>query len=357
MHSKRKLVLVPVLICFAAGAAAGGSAPKTPALKRGQSVMLRKTSGEVDQVVPLPGGEYAVRDSNFRRPETQAIEVYAHSGSLIRKVGGFGNGPQSFLRLMSVAAQADGALWSGDFARRINRYDPSGKLTGTLLLQKPALSSLTSLALDESRGVFYVAGCLPEHVYIDLGCLLVHQYSLKNNEFLHSFVPTDPALLKGNLQPFEATFIDVDGAGNVWAVDAPIFKILRLNPVSGKVTSFPVRSNIARPTLSLPLPKPGEQNQLRAQFDTSFLLWRVLAAGPYAVVSVRKPHDSGYLLQVFDQTGRQVGIDLASPGELAGRTSAGELIFCVPKPPQGFELTEYHVSSAQKGVAPHASGR
>lgn len=165
--------------------------------------------------------------------------------------------------------------------------------------------------------------------------MLVHQYSLEKGGYLRSF-------LQKNLLSLESYKIDLDGEGNIFAIDAPILKLFRVNTASGKIQSFAIRSRVARPIAAL---RPGVSiAEIHEASESAFLVDRALVVGQFVVVSIRRPRQAGHLLQVFTTAGKQLVMDLESPGKLVGKTTAGNLYFA-RKGPQGFEMSEYRLEN------------
>jgi len=137
----------------------------------------------------------------------------------------------------------------------------------------------------------------------------------------------------------------------VWTVDAPVLKVARIDPRTGKEQSFPIRSAVAKP---FPRPEEGaDASELSALLDKSYLLDQVLAVGGNVVVSIRGPKGTGWLLAVFDGQGRQIGMDIKAPSMPVGKTRDGNLLFAAPGK-ESFELAESALSltavaSAQGG--------
>lgn len=328
-----------------------GSVGSVELVPAGKAVVLRKPTGQVDEVVVLDGGTLLVRDSNYRRQETQALELYDGSGRRIRRLGGFGHSPGSFYRLKDVAATSDGVVWAADVIGRLSFFDPRGKMLGTKLVQNPGYQ-VDGLAIDEARGFFYLGGCLPTSRFLDRGCLLVHQYRLRGKVYVRSFLPTDRDVLAKNQVALQDVALALDGRGRLFAVDAPALKLHRLDPQTGATKTFPIRSRRAREVPAIPA---TSEAALRA-YEDSDLLERVLVVGEHVVVVIRRARARGFLA-VFRVEGEQVGIDLPPPGDLVGKTRDGLLLFA--QPVRGaFELRRY----ALRGIraprrAPQGGGR
>ena len=311
-----------------------------------RTVLLIKSVGDVDQAVPIAGG-FLVRDTDLLKQQRQSLEVFDTSGRLTRTIGKFGRRPGSFQALKSVAVEGNGTIWAADLLGRLSFFDSQGRLLGTKLVQEPGFQ-VDGLALDEARGLAYLSGCLPIKVYVELGCKTIHQYRLKDKKYLRSFHDNDAELRERDLLSFSDNHLDVDAQGIVWTVDAPILKLSRVDPRTGAVQRFPIRSAIAKPIL-----KPKEGADLNALMDDSFLLDRVLVAGGNVVVSIRGPKGTGWHLAVFDLHGRQEAADLKSPGMLVGKARDGELLFSRPAK-GGYELV---VASVKAKTPTAAKGR
>jgi hypothetical protein len=330
----RRFLRVAAFVIFALTAVATSWADPNLALVR--RTVLKKAEGRVDQVIPLPSGGFLVRDADLLNEHTQALEVYDASGRFVRKIGGFGPRPGSYMALKSIAVSG-GTIWVADLIGRLSFFDLQGKLLGTKLLQRPGFQ-VEGIALDEARGHAYLSGCLPTHVYLDQGCKVVHQYNLKSTQYLGSFLDNDPQIRERNTIAFSDNSLDVDPQGVVWTVDAPVFKLFRLDPRSAKTQGFPIRSTTARP-----IAKVEAGSDTHAIYDNSYLVERVLVAGGHTVVSIRAPKGGSGLLAVFDAQGRQVATDLKPPGKLVGKTREGRLLFATGLK-GGFEIGEYSLS-------------
>ncbi len=281
-----------------------------------------------------------VRDADFSHEETQAIELYDRNGRFLRKLGSFGPGAGQYLRLSSATVAGDGTVWAADFMSKVMRYEPGGRLLGTTLVQNPGYN-IKDLALDEPHGFLYLAGCLPKKVYLNLGCTLVHQYSLSPIHFLRSFLDTDPEAVRNNLLPLENLRVDADERGTVYAADAPIFKFYKIDPGSQKLEAVPIRTREAHPPG--PLAEGRDRDYIDAAYRDAWLMDRLLVNGQFAMVSIRRPQMTGFILEIFTSDGQQVAEDLPSPGNLVGRGPLGVFYF-VTKTDAGFKVTSYRVA-------------
>lgn len=231
-----------------------------------------------------------------------------------------------------------------DLIGRLSFFDLGGRLADTKLIQAPGYQ-VEGLALDEPHGFFFLSGCLPMHTYLDRGCKVVHQYRLKDRKYVGSYVDNDPQIGEKNLLSFSDNALDVDAQGMVWVVDAPLMKLLRLDPGTGKTEGFTVRSALAKPLSKV---EPGAD--IEALYGNAYLLERVIAVPGAVVVSIRGPQSSS-LLEVFNPQGRQISVDLKPPGKLVGKTRNGHLLFAAPVK-GGFEIGEYSLD-----VLPGRAGR
>jgi len=313
-----------------------------PRLEQVRRIDLQKTAGGIAQAVVSSSGMLIVRDANYRQEASQAIELFDSSGRFLRKIGEFGKAPGEYFRLFQVRLDSKGYIWATDRAK-ILKFDASGKLLGEILIQNPGYSA-NALVIDERRGVFYLAGCLPRRTYLNLGCDLIHRYSFSDNRYIRSYLGTDPEAMQKNLLPFESYMLDVDDAGRIYAADAPLFKIFRVDPNTGQTVALAVKSRVAAEPHGLP--ETIEPAASTAAFENSFFLDNVVATNAWAAVSIRKPHDAGFILEVLAPDGHQIITDGECPGRLVGKTTDGHLIFAA-KSPSGFALLEYALDGAE----------
>lgn len=329
MHHRIPPCIIVGLLMLMAVSAHADALPRLVSVKR---TSLVKAGGRIDQAVPVLGGGFLIRDADFLKEATQALEVYDASGRFLRKIGGYGPRPGSYQALKQIALGTDGTVWVADLIGRLSLFDLGGRLQETKLIQAPGYQ-VEGIALDEPRGLLYLSGCLPKETSLEHGCKVVHQYRLKERKFLRSFADNDPKIGQNNLISFSDNALDVDGQGKVWVVDAPVLKLTRVDPAAGKSEGFAIRSNTAKPLEKV---EPGAD--VEALFKSAYLLERVVAIPAGIVVSVRGPNGA-YLLEVFDAQGRQVAVDLQSPGKLVGKTRGGHLLFATPVK-SGFEIGE-----------------
>lgn len=333
------LVLLAVLALPAAGA-------ERVELRHVRDLPLDKPEGRVDQVVER-AGSLVVRDADYWQEEKQLIEVYAPGGERLGVVGRFGRSPGQYFRLKDLEVASDGTLWVADVISRVTLFDPAGELQRTLLIQRPGYQ-VHDLLLDERRGYFYLSGCLPTRTYLDLGCLLLHQYRLSDRRYVRSFVETDPEAIEKRLLPLQDVVLALDPRGRVFVADAPVFKVVRVEPQSGESVEFRVRSQIARPAAALDPRAAPEVSQQR--FGEAYLIDRLAVSGSCLVVSIRRPAGAGHLLTILDaESGEPLAVDRPSPGRLVGHRSGGGLLFVDRKPGAAHRLSEYRLEGCGGG--------
>jgi len=334
-----------VSICFAITAAGFGnleaaeSVDKKPEgtfpFTKGRTVTIHKQKGGLDEAIELPSGQFLIRDSNFKQLFEQAVELYSPQGKCERKIGSHGLAAGQYYAVKKLGFSREKQLiWVTDMQGRLTWFDLSGRLVNSMLLQKPGYRAF-DLAVDEEHGVFYLTGCVAKNFYLDQGCYLIHQYNLATDAHQKSILETDPEAVQKNLLGIEDYLVDVDSGGLLYAVDAPIRKWWRIDPVKWSVDEFAIRSKAMTPIAPL---DPTQANTNVAQ--RNYMIERVLATPRGVLLSVRRPDDSGYLLEIFALDGRQSGVDVRAPGRLAGRSSNGGLWFS-RKTASGYELTEY----------------
>lgn len=301
-----------------------------------------EVTGGVDQVLELPGHGYLVRDYNWQQEKKQKLVLHDLAGEPVRTIGSFGLGPERYVRLKDVAVADDGTIWIADLTRLL-RFSPDGELQGTRLVQKPGYR-VKGILLDEERDRLFLAGCLPTDTYANRGCRLVHEYRLPDMEYVRSSITTAPESIARNYLPLSEYDMAVDGEGDLWFVDAPVHRLVRLDPDTGSTRSVPIRTEALHPPE--PVGEFAPEDQVLAQEDASFLLDRLTVVDDLVVVSVKAPatsRGSRYLLQIFDRDGRHRVQDLEAPGRLVGTTEDGSLFFAVPGRDSGLAVARYRV--------------
>jgi hypothetical protein len=272
----------------------------------------------LDQVAALPGGGFAVF-SELATENFVSLGIFGSSGGLVKNVAGT-SVPTGLPRLSSLQVDSSGLLWVTTLnPAEVARFNQNGLLSVDTLA-KPVVGY--ALALDQARGYVYVGGCAPLPGAV---CLLVHQYAIDGMKYRKSFVETNPDVLRKAQFPIQWVPLDVDPRGIVWALDSPAFTLYSINPVSGHVASYPIRSRVAVPPG--PVPPKGGFAEMAGYFRRSFLPGLVLVTRGRVVISIRRPAGAGDLLEVFNSAGAQVGVDVAAPGRLVGKDSNGGLFF------------------------------
>lgn len=303
---------------------------------------LLKMSGRVSQVHALPGGQFAVRDFDVANEAAQALEIYGLDGRLKKKIGRFGRGPGQYHRLRDIDVSKQGDLWATDVDMRLTRFSLQGAVRETRLVQRPGFP-VHDLALDEGRGVYFLAGCDGEKIASSAGCETIHRYDLKGT-YQRSFLPLDLKTRPMSNVSFEVLSLDLDRAGRVFVVDAPLPILFRVDPITGASERFSVKSKVFLPLPVLPLAQVTAEWQKKTSATFS-RLEKVAVVEPYVVVSIRKPTSEVTHLAVFDTAGRQLAVDLPAPGPLVGSSPAGNLLFA-RKTPKGFEILEQKIVQA-----------
>lgn len=330
--------LMSVILCLVCQAEKKPDAPHNPApglhLKLIRTIDLNKSKGQIDELVELPDGGFLVRDSTFDPLQSQSVEVYSHSGTLLRTIGRFGKEPGRYYALNKIAfSRRHNVVWVGDMMGRISRFDLSGRLIDTVLLQKPGYHP-DDIVLDEERDRYYVTGCVALHFYLDLGCQIVHEYELSTNKYIRSFLETDPEAVAKKYFGIENYQIGVAPAGQLYAIDSPIPKLWKIVPGS-KVESFPVPSKVIE---RIPELDPTKDNSnVGAQH---YLLHKLVVANRTVILSASKKGPDGNFLEVFSFDGRPIALDVPAPGLLLGKSPRDTLWFA-QRSPSGFRVAEY----------------
>jgi hypothetical protein len=301
-----------------------------------------EAAGGVDQVLEVPGWGYLVRDYNWQQEEKQKLVLHDQRGEPVRTISSFGLGPERYVRLKDVAVGADGTIWIADLSRLL-RFSPNGEIQGTRLVQKPGYR-VKGILLDEERDRLFLAGCLPTDTYTNRGCRLVHEYRLPEMRYVRSSVTTAPESIARNYLPLSEYDMAVDDEGDLWFVDAPVHRLVHLDPDTGSTRSLPIRTEALRSPE--PVGEFAPENEVLSQEDASYLLDRLTVVGDLVVVSVKAPTRAGaspYLLQIFDREGRHLESDLEAPGRLVGTSEDGSLFFAVPRRDHGLAVARYRV--------------
>jgi sugar lactone lactonase YvrE len=305
-----------------------------------RSVTLQKSAGQVDQVVSTPDGGLIVRDSDYRREDTQAIERYDPAGRLERTIGRFGRAPGEYYRLKQIELDDQRRLWVVDVMGRLSRFDADGRLLGTQLIPRPGYQP-TSLALDPARGVFYLGGCLPTRTYLDLGCDLVHRYRLEDGKYERSYLATDQEALSKHLLALEDYLVAVAPDGSLYAADAPLARVYKIDPESAATEVFPLPVDGMDPPGLLPGSGIAASE---AAYREAHLIERLAVVAGLVFVSIRAPLDQGghRLVALDTRGGTPRALEAAPQGRLVGTSSRGTLYFS-RRGDGGFEIVEYRL--------------
>ncbi len=279
-----------------------------------------------------------VRDSSFAEHEdAQAIELFSAEGKFLKKIGRFGSGPGEYYRLKDLSVDSAGTIWAVDVKGRVSRFHLNGEIAGTTLIQNPIFNP-TAITLDEGRGVFYLAGCVPLHRSLSEGCSLIHSYGIADGAYQRTLsdAHTDAEAIQKNLFSLEDYYLTVDGDGTVYLIDRPVFKILAVSPKHAQATTWTIRTRAIPP---VPLDRGMSQGQIHEIGMRASMLDRVVVLNSMVVVSVRAPGRAAYTLQSFARDGHQVGQDISAPGRLVGCVNHDTLLFAV-RGESGFELLD-----------------
>jgi 6-bladed beta-propeller len=302
--------------------------------------LLAKTSGRIDRVAVLPGGLIAVLDADFANETAQSVEIYDPQGKRVRKIGAFGRGPGQYFRPRDLDVSSQGDLWVVDIDSRLTRFSVQGQVKETRLVQNPGFP-VHGLAFDESRGLYYLAGCPPEKLAAPGGCEALHSYDAKTGKRKASFLPITLATRPFSHFGFETWSIGVDRKGRVFGVEGPLLKLFRVDPAraTGEALAFRSKAFLPPPVAD---PAAVTVEWQERVFATSSHLTNLVVVDPYVAVSIRQPQGKGYLLALFDTEGTQLGVDLPVPGALVGSSPTGNLYFA-RNAAKGFELVEQKI--------------
>jgi hypothetical protein len=297
------------------------------------SVELRRTvrlSGALPQLARaslLPGGSFAVFSERFTE-NFVSVGIFSTSGELVKNLAGT-DVPTGLASLSSLQIDSGGILWATTFIPgEVARLNQNGLISVSDLAK---LKIAYDLALDEPHGYVYVSGCASENSRADSPLLLVHQFAIDGLKYRKSFLQTDPSVVGNTQLGIQSVPLDVDAKGTVWAVDSPAFTLYSIDPTSGRSTSIPIRSRVAKP--SGKLDPFGDNSYTRKYIYASFTPDSVVVAGDRVIVAIRQPGDisaAAYLLEIFDSAGVQIGVDIPAPGRLVGKFGNGGLLFGSP---------------------------
>jgi hypothetical protein len=330
----RFALLALFLICCAMFVPGSNNSPSSGFhLKPVRTVDLNKSKGQVDQFIELPDGSFLLRDSTFNPLELQSVELYDRGGHFVKKIGSFGQEPGHYFALQNVAySQRSKLIWITDRLGRVSRFDLSGKLVDSVLIQKPGYHPY-DLALDEERNRYYLTGCVAIHFYLDLGCKIVHEYELSSNQYIGSFLETDPDAVAKKYFGIENYQIAVAPSGSIYAIDSPMQKFWRIS-LERHVESFPIASKAVQ---AIPALDPSKDNSSLG--DNNYLFDKIVAEKQTVILAAYKKATDSCLLEVFSADGKPVALDVTAPGRLLGDSSSGTLWF-VQRTGGGFRILE-----------------
>lgn len=323
--ARRFAVLCVVLACCvpALCTARWHAQPRISVLAR-RAVHLPGALPQLLRVSLLPDGSFVVFSDRITE-DFVSLRVFNSSGALVKDLAGT-NVPTGLTRLTSLQVSRDGILWATTFIpAEVARFNQNGLISVSDL---PKLKMAYALVLDEVHGYVYVSGCAPEHPGVNLHCLLVSQFAIDGLKFRKSFLQTDPSVLRNTQFGIQWVPLDVDARGIIWAVDSPAFTLYSIDPASGRVTSSPIRSLMAKSAGKLnPI---GGGSYTKKYIEASFSPDSVIAVRDRVVVAVRRPGEisvAGYILEIFDSSGVQIGVDVPAPGKLVGKYGTDGLLF------------------------------
>jgi hypothetical protein len=322
------IIFVAVASALALVAAPCGNAQPQISVQVLRAVHLAGSQPLIVQASLLPGGSFAVFSERITEDFT-SLGIFSAAGELVKNLAGT-NVPTGLSRLSSLHVDRGGILWA-------STLDPGGvaRLNQNGLISAGKLSKLKvayGLALDEAHGYVYVSGAPVDNPGADSSLLLIHQFAIDDLKFRKSFLQMDPSVLDNGQIGIQSVPLDVDKRGIVWAVDSPAFRLYSIDPVSGRRTSIPIRSRVATPAGKLdPL---GGGSYTREYIESAFIPESVIADGNRIIVAIRRPGEitaAHYLLEIFDSTGVQIGVDIPAPGRLVGKYVGGLLFGGVEK--------------------------
>lgn len=292
-----------------------------------KAYVLEKKEGAIWQLIVDKRGFLWVRD-----PE--AIEKYDPTGKLVKVIGGKGSGPGRFLLLTGLALDEEsGRVFAVDLQQqRVHLFTQDGQLLRSWIVARPGYMP-QEIALDRTRGFYYMGGSLPLKTVISEGSLHVHQYKLETNEYVRSFLETDQAdrrIREKNLFSYlYVSSLETDPAGNVYCTMAPTYKIFKIDPRRRVIRAFRGRHRFykAPPMYAQSVVKPEELSKLRKTWTQADRV--AIVRGKFAVLSLEMHEPFPYGLEVFDLNGRVLRTDILTEGRLVGRDHEGNLYFAV----------------------------
>ena len=311
-------LLAAAALCLPVSPGAVAAAPGTAriAITHRPVIPLRGALPQVQQVAVLPDGDLAVL-SDGPDGGSPTLQTFTRRGVLKRTLAGKGSSA-ALGRITSVQV-AGGAVWTSAFLPPEVAEFRDGHLASAKILPAPLMTAY-ALALDPARGLAYASGL----VRPGPGARLIRRFTFPGFRIKGSALPMSPLVVRDSADVAQWVPMALGPRGAVWAVDAPALTLYAIR-TPGSVDAYPIRSRLAHP--------PGPLDQMAGAaaehrwWAQAYWPTGVFAAAGRVIVCVRRPRSVGYLLEVFTDGGRQVGIDLAAPDRLVGVSEGGSLVF------------------------------
>jgi hypothetical protein len=303
-------------------------------LKLVRVLELAKPSGNIDQLIPLSDGGFLTRDSTYNPLQSQVVEVYGPSGTLIRKIGSYGQEPGHYYALKEIAfSYQHNVVWIVDMLGRISRFSLSGKFLDSVLIQKPGFHPY-GIALDEEQGRYYLTGCVALKFYLSDGCRMVHEYEIATDKYVRSLAENDPDAVKRQYFSIEDYQLTAASSG-LYAIDAPMRKFWKIVPNRG-VEAFPILGK----QLGGDIPELDPRKPAAEIARGQYLFENVFADDHVVILSAGVKGGNKYLLEVFTANGKPIAQDVDAPGRLIGKSKHRTLWFGERRGDK-FRLAEY----------------
>lgn len=282
-------------------------------LARRSAVALRGALPVVQQVAEPAGGGFAVLSAS---PSGRAVALglFGHRGRLLRSLAG--EGSKTALGRVTAVQSSGRTIWASAFLPPEVAEFSGGHLISVRVLAKPMMAY--SLALDPVRALAYVSGLGRPGTH----GLLVHRFAFPSFRLLGSSLAMDALVRRDRAIVAQWVPMAVGPRGTVWAVDAPALTLYAVRP-SGAIGRYPIRSRIAKPVPPL---DPSGATHAR-WWAGAYWPTAIAISGRRVVVCIRRPHGAGFLLEVFNPSGRQVGTDIPAADRLVGVSREGGLLF------------------------------
>ncbi len=300
-------------------------------LQPGRTYKLESQADRVDQILLAAGGRMVTRTSDFEHPQNQAIKVFSDQGKFLRKIGAFGPGPGQYDRLLDLALDPQGVIWSVDISSRLSAFDSSdGRLIRTVLTNQPPIAP-RAMVFDSRRSGYFICGEEPDR----RGKRWIHFINAKSDQVEGSWMPQDPVVARDNLFPFTTCGIALNAQLNViYRVNGVLNNLYVLDVASGAIKTVPINSHKAHRVKALTRTEVYDHPLLDRILAESDMFSVVMLAGDYLLVGVERGR-SGWLGQVFHAISLlQVGEDIPLPGKPVGVRPDGSLVFARQDPGQ-----------------------